>query len=304
MTDTVTGLGEPIEVISLVSVGKDEGNSSFNHGKFGLAYQQYEDAARCLSCTLMMSSVDSVQCTDLAVSLLLNIADCALKLGYFQRVLELCSLVINISPNNIKARFRRAKAAMELGLTVRAFEGLTKAMSLDLSNKEIQIELGKVVLLFQSTTKSKRKLYSFDPPEEHKDGALSGGRDLDSHCLEQGSEEPGKMWSLPFMSASIVIKDLSYSDVTRVRCRESNAPDAHLNRAAAPPSSTMNVCPMHVDTNVVEVSLTSSDVVEDGSHSSSCNITLVKPMYQFVNRHRRGSTIKIPKSFYHALLCG
>lgn len=56
-----------------MSVWKAEGNFSFNHGKFGIVYEQYEDAARCLSCTLMVSSVDSVKCKDLAVSLYLNL---------------------------------------------------------------------------------------------------------------------------------------------------------------------------------------------------------------------------------------
>lgn len=63
-------------------------------------------------------------------------------------MLDICSLVINIDLNNIKAQFRQAKAAMELGFMARGFEDLTMAVSLDPTNKEIENESGKVVLLF------------------------------------------------------------------------------------------------------------------------------------------------------------
>lgn len=113
------------------------------------------------------------------------------------------------------------------------------------------------------------------------------------------------MRSLPSMSASTVIEDPSSGDVTEVLCKESSASDTHLNKAAAPPSSIMNGCPMDVDAKVVEVSLTSSNVVfEDESHTSSSSLNLTEPMYRFANRQRHDFTIKIPKSSYQALLCG
>lgn len=112
----------------------------------------------------MVTSVDSVECKDLAVSLDLNLVACALKLGFFHRVLDLCSLVININPNNIKTRFRRAKAAIELGFMARGFEELTMVVHLDPTNKEIQNELGKVELIYQSSIKVCRSLIALILP--------------------------------------------------------------------------------------------------------------------------------------------
>lgn len=193
-----------------------------------------------------------------------------------------------------------------MGLPARAFQDLTIAVSLDPTNKEIQHELEKVVLLCQSTIKGKRKFDSFDSLEGTTVGALSGERDLDSRWVATGSEklEATKM-PLPSSSASIVHEDLPSADVTSVLYQGSIAPDAHVNRATAPSSGLMNGCPFKVDNLIGEVSTTSSDVVlEDEFRSSSNASTLVEPMYRFMNQQRHDSNIKIPQSFYQALLHG
>lgn len=97
----------------------------------------------------MESNVDFVLCKDLGVQLHLNLATCAIKLGFFQRTLDLCSIVISFKPDSTKARFRRAKAAkvaLEMGMIAMALDDLTTTASLDPGKKEIQSELGKVVV--------------------------------------------------------------------------------------------------------------------------------------------------------------
>lgn len=162
--DTVVRFGEPAEVLTPVSTWKGGGNSLFKKGQFDLANDQYDRAAKYLTCTLLASTVDFDLYKELVIALLLNLAACAIKLGSFQRAMNVCSLVIHIQPDSIKAWFRRAKAALELGLITSAFEDLTQAVSLDPNNKAIQSEMGKVVLLFSSTIKGTRKLDGFDLP--------------------------------------------------------------------------------------------------------------------------------------------
>lgn len=218
--DTFMEVREPTEVLTLVSLWKEEGNFFFNNGQFGLANDRYERVAIYLTFTLLASSVDFGPCKDLAVALLLNPA-CTLKLGSFHITMDICSLVINIRPNS-KAWFRRAKTALKLGLKTTAFEALSKAVSLDPKNRDIQSELGKVVLIFTSTLKGTRKSSNFDHPkgsrdclcsppvsegfqlkaikdQQLNDGGLGnfspvptirGGRHVDSPCTWQGTEEP------------------------------------------------------------------------------------------------------------------
>lgn len=83
---------------------------------------------------------------DLAISLNLNIAACALKLHDFHRALDLCSLVLEVDSNNVKALFRRAMAAKEIDLTnpayhELAYHDLVKAAIIEQNNKDILREL-------------------------------------------------------------------------------------------------------------------------------------------------------------------
>lgn len=75
MMDTVMELGEPEEVFTLVSRMKEKGNEFFKRGKFDLTTAHYDVAAKYLSCTWMVSTVDSDMCKDLAVLLHLNLAN-------------------------------------------------------------------------------------------------------------------------------------------------------------------------------------------------------------------------------------
>lgn len=220
MLDTVMERGGPDEVFALVSEWKERGNDFFKKGQFGRAIEQYDMTTKYLLCTWMVSTVNSDHCTNLTVLLHLNMEACALKVGSFQRAFDLCSLVIKINPDNTKARYRRAMAALEVGFTNTAFEDLSKAMSFDPNNKEIQRELGKIVLRFKSIIKEKRKLDSSDSLEGSEDylsppiindveplitfegqrvndvwgcsstSAFSGRRDVDLSNTRQGGEEP------------------------------------------------------------------------------------------------------------------
>lgn len=108
--DNVTKLEEPAAVLSLVSTWKEGGDLFFNKGQFGLANAKYDMAAKYLTYTLLVSTIEFDPCKELAVALLLNLTTCALKLGLFQRAFDVCSLVINIQSDSTKAWFGRAKA--------------------------------------------------------------------------------------------------------------------------------------------------------------------------------------------------
>lgn len=49
--------------------------------------------------------------------------------------------MININPDNVKARFKRAKATLDLGLEDATYKDSTTATSFDPGDKEVKIEL-------------------------------------------------------------------------------------------------------------------------------------------------------------------
>jgi len=53
--------------------------------------------------------------TVLAINLHLNLATSELKQGHFDKFMSLCSLILDFEPSNMKALFKRVKAAMDLG---------------------------------------------------------------------------------------------------------------------------------------------------------------------------------------------
>lgn len=315
MVNTTTALGEPYEVLAIVSTLKEIGNSYFKYGKFGLANDHYDRAAKHLSCLLMMSDVDPDVCKDLAVSLHLNLVACALKLGSFHTVLELCSVVLSINPDSTNARFGRAKTALGVGLTATSYEDLTKALSSDPKNSKIKNESRKVALLFKIEIRGKRKLDNRDHLEGNRDCSLSRESDLDSPCVVQGRKHPDMgMQVFPCEYASTVVakklcgaaSGVPFVSVTPSRSnQENNASDASSHKVAAPLSTMLTGCPMEVDTKVEEVSFPSSNATfKDGSHSSSCKPIHAELKYWFVNRQRNGSIIKVSKSSYQALMQG
>lgn len=288
MLQMVMKLGEPEQVFSLVSSLKETGNGFFKRGKFGLAIDQYDLEAKYLLCTWMTSYVDSDVCKDLAVSLHPNLVACALKLGSFQRAFDLCSLVIYMNPNSIKGYFRRARArararaALELGLTGTTLEDLTTGVSLDSTNKEINSELWRVVLLYESTIEGKRKLDSFDQLKGSREFSTSPTinemEPLNEYVNQQVYD--GGM-SLPYKATDLATED----DL----CRGSSA---------VPHSNVMTGDPMEVDTIVKEVHLPSSSVYENGSTSSSRIPNIVESMYRLLNRQSHDSYLKISHSTY------
>lgn len=71
---------DPFSAFDHVKSIKDDGNSSFKKGNFEKAYTIYDNAAKLLTCLWSSVGGNSVQFRELAFSLNLNIAACAIKL--------------------------------------------------------------------------------------------------------------------------------------------------------------------------------------------------------------------------------
>lgn len=100
----------------------------------------------------------------LALSLNLNIAACELKFNDFHRAMALCLLVLEFDPNNVKALFRRALAARELGISNAAYlklsyQDLLKASKIEQTNKDIhrELQVARTAFFASGNRKSKSK---------------------------------------------------------------------------------------------------------------------------------------------------
>lgn len=85
-----------------------------------------------------------VECFDLAICILLNSAACFSKKNEFEQVGRICSIILEFSPDDVKALFRRAMAAIELGKSEWAYWDLLLATTIDPGNQEVTMKLEKV----------------------------------------------------------------------------------------------------------------------------------------------------------------
>ncbi|KAL2926880.1 Peptidyl-prolyl cis-trans isomerase PASTICCINO1 [Bienertia sinuspersici] len=94
---------------------KEKGNSYFKERKFENALEMYGYAETILTRFKFEDEIDRIVFCDLAICILLNSTACFTRLKEFERVGQVCSIVLEFQPNNVKAMYKRAVAAVELG---------------------------------------------------------------------------------------------------------------------------------------------------------------------------------------------
>ncbi|KAL2903254.1 70 kDa peptidyl-prolyl isomerase [Bienertia sinuspersici] len=110
----ILNLENPKDVLEHSKNLKDEGNTSFKVGDFDSALEKYSLSCVFLSCLALQEEDARTFFSQLATSVVLNMAASLLK-KEFEHVGKLCSIVLNYDSINVKALFRRANAAIGLG---------------------------------------------------------------------------------------------------------------------------------------------------------------------------------------------
>ncbi|XP_021771204.1 70 kDa peptidyl-prolyl isomerase-like [Chenopodium quinoa] len=100
--------GEPDDLLQMCVNMKEEGNLLFKKNLYDEALSMYDKATKLLCFALIENEEQNSRFFDLAISLNLNLALCAFKLNLFAQGRELCSIVLNFYPANVKALYRRA----------------------------------------------------------------------------------------------------------------------------------------------------------------------------------------------------
>ncbi|XP_010692524.2 70 kDa peptidyl-prolyl isomerase-like [Beta vulgaris subsp. vulgaris] len=126
----------PKTSLELVKSWKEEGNSLFSQGDIDDALEHYGFPGVMLSLIILEEEHIRNFC-ELSYCILLTLAACLLKKNEFDQVGLLCSIVLSFDPCNVKAFFRRAKAAEGIGMCDLAYWDLVQGSKIDPLNKEI-----------------------------------------------------------------------------------------------------------------------------------------------------------------------
>ena len=92
---------------------KAEGNDLYKAGENEAAAQKYGQALQFFEDLMLKEKPNDVDWRELDVErrpLLLNFVQCQLKLGQFYSAIEHATTILSSDPENVKARYRRAKA--------------------------------------------------------------------------------------------------------------------------------------------------------------------------------------------------
>ncbi|GMN35880.1 hypothetical protein TIFTF001_005588 [Ficus carica] len=117
-------------------------------------------AADCVSEEVSFGDDELKLAKPLRVSCWLNGAACSLKLNDYQGAIELCSKVLDVEFQNVKALYRRAQAYMGTADLVLADLDIKKALEADPDNREVKLIQRNLKQLQVESNKRDAKLYA------------------------------------------------------------------------------------------------------------------------------------------------
>ncbi|EFJ19541.1 hypothetical protein SELMODRAFT_110584 [Selaginella moellendorffii] len=138
---------------------KEDGNALFKAGKYQRASSKYEKAIKYIQHDNSFSEEEKKVVKKLRASSNLNNAACKLKLKEYQEAAKLCTTVLQVESQNVKALYRRAQAYVEtLDLDLAEWD-LRKALELDPNNREVKVELTRLKQKVCEYNKIQAKMY-------------------------------------------------------------------------------------------------------------------------------------------------
>ncbi|CAA3007348.1 peptidyl-prolyl cis-trans isomerase FKBP62-like [Olea europaea subsp. europaea] len=134
------------EKIEAAGKKKDEGNALFKTGKYERASKRYEKAVKLIEYDSSFGEDEKQQAKLLKVTCNLNNAACKLKLKDYKEAVKLCTKVLEIESQNVKALYRRAQAYIHLVDLDLAELDIKKALEIDPDNRYNSSTLGTNIL--------------------------------------------------------------------------------------------------------------------------------------------------------------
>ncbi|OAY23052.1 hypothetical protein MANES_18G047900v8 [Manihot esculenta] len=148
------------EKIETAHKEKEGGNLLFKSGKYQRAAKKYDKAADYVVEEGSFGDDEQKLVKSLRVSCWLNGAACSLKLDDFQGAINLCSKVLDIEFNNVKALYRRAQAYIQTADLISAELDIKKALEVDPQSREVKSLQTTLKQLQTESNKRDAELYS------------------------------------------------------------------------------------------------------------------------------------------------
>ncbi|CAL5005126.1 unnamed protein product [Urochloa decumbens] len=148
------------EKIEAAGKKKEEGNALFKLGKYARASKRYEKAAKYVEYDSSFSEDEKKQSKQLKISCNLNNAACKLKLKEYKEAEKLCTKVLELDSQNVKALYRRVQAYIQLADLELAEADIKKALEIDPDNRDVKLEYKTLKEKIKEYNKKDAKFYS------------------------------------------------------------------------------------------------------------------------------------------------
>jgi FK506-binding protein 4/5 len=148
------------EKIEAAGVKKEEGNALFKLSKYARASKRYEKAAKFIEYDTSFSEDEKKLSKQLKITCNLNNAACKLKLKDYKQAEKLCTKVLELDSQNVKALYRRSQAYTQLADLELAEVDIKKALEIDPDNRDVKLTYKTLKEKIKEINKKDAKFYS------------------------------------------------------------------------------------------------------------------------------------------------
>ncbi|EDL90962.1 rCG63199, partial [Rattus norvegicus] len=151
-----------VDKILLISEDlKNIGNTFFKSQNWEMAIKKYAKVLRYLdSSRAVIEKADVSRLQPIALSCVLNIGACKLKMSNWQGAIDSCLEALEMDPSNTKALYRKAQGWQGLKEYDQALADLKKAQEIAPGDKAIQAELLKVKQMIKAQKDKEKAVYA------------------------------------------------------------------------------------------------------------------------------------------------
>ncbi|NWU97443.1 PPID isomerase, partial [Upupa epops] len=159
--DSDLDLKDVDKIVAIAEDIKNIGNTFFKAQNWAVAAQKYSKSLRYVkSSEAVVEAADKAKLKPVALTCVLNIGACKLKLSDWQGAIDSCSEALKIDPENTKALYRRAQGWQGIKDLEEALADLKKAHEIAPEDKAIQAETLRIKQKIKAQKEKEKAAYA------------------------------------------------------------------------------------------------------------------------------------------------
>ncbi|XP_005045086.1 PREDICTED: peptidyl-prolyl cis-trans isomerase D [Ficedula albicollis] len=159
--DSDIDLKDVDKIVAVAEDTKNIGNTFFKSQNWAMAAKKYSKSLRYVEASeAVAEEADKPKLKTVALTCVLNIGACKLKLSDWQGAIESCSEALKIDPANTKALYRRAQGWQGIKDLDQALADLKKAHEIAPEDKAIQTETLKIKQKIKAQKEKEKAAYA------------------------------------------------------------------------------------------------------------------------------------------------